>query len=138
MSEFTTIQIKKDVKQRLDLVKGENRLNYNTIIEKLLEQSGGRIVEDVITIKREQIAFTLKYWDNERQINNDVSYVDLSKSKIGDEFIACENPTGDKWVNSGAKVVARDGDEIILIAEEVNFDAGEVSSFKSVVHVSLF
>ena len=44
MSDFTTIQITKDLKQKLDLIKGGKNIKYNDLIENLLQQLGGTYV----------------------------------------------------------------------------------------------
>ena len=69
MSEFTTIQITKDLKQKLDLMKGEKNIKYNDLIENLLQQAGGTYVDDVITITRDTTALSLKYWQTEGPTN---------------------------------------------------------------------
>lgn len=140
MSEFTTIQIKKSLRDKLDLVKGTNNLSYNQIVEKLLQQSGGTIVEDTIEIGREQVAFTLKYWDNQDHHKvRDITFGELASARVGDVFTVVDNPlTVNDWVSSGARVMAKENDDVILLVEEISNDNGRVSSIKSVVHIRLF
>lgn len=135
MSKYKSIQITENTKQKLDLCKGINNLSYNNIIENLLAQSGGTIVEDVITITREHTAFILKYFDNmENCKTRDVTFKDLHDSKPGDVFKVIEEPIGDGWVNSKATVINKLGSMVILLVEEFNDD----TCIKSVVHVELF
>ena len=135
MSEYTSIQIGKDIKQKLDLCKGINNNSYNTIIAKLLEQSGGVIVEDVVEIQREQVAFTLKYFDNnDNNKIRDITYLELANAKVGEVFTVIDYPVGEGWLNSKATVLVKDGYTVILLVEE--FD--ENSCIKTVVHVELF
>lgn len=138
MSEFTTIQITKDLKQRLDLVKGENNNTYNVIIEKLLKQSAGTIVEDTLEIAREQVAFTLKYIDDAGQKIRDVTYYELANMRVGDVITAWDSPIADNYVNSSVRVMAKYSDDVILLLEDVNVNNGQLSSMKSIIHVVLF
>lgn len=140
MSEFTTIQIKKSLRDKLDLVKGENNLTYNQIVEKLLEQSGGVIVEDTVEVGREQVALSLKYWDNTGAIKmHDITYGDLANTVVGMTYVAEEFPDN-RWdyVNSTAKVISVDSADVVLLVEESSCSKGKVSSIKSLVHVALF
>jgi len=144
MSEFTTIQISKETKQKLDLMKGENNLSYNKLIENLLQQAGGTYVEDVITIQRDNVALSLKYWETVTGgMNNvmiyDVTFQEIKHSPVGAVFTA--NADVDKsldFVNSVAEVVAKNGDDVILLVKEFSCVNGSVSSVSSVVHVNLF
>ena len=138
MSEFTTIQISKDVKQKLDLVKGENNNTYNMIIEKLLKQSAGTIVDDTIEIAREQVAFSLKYLSDTEQKIRDVTYHEIANMRIGDKVTAWDSPTADNYVNSSVRVLAKYGDDVILLLEDVSFSNGRLSTMTSVIHVVLF
>ena len=140
MSEFTTIQITKSLRDKLDLVKGENKLSYNQIVEKLLQQSGGTIVEDTIEIGRDQVALSLKYWDS-TGVNKvyDITYGDLHNCYTGELFVV--QPKTDNsvdWVNSIAKVMVKDGFDVVLLVTESSCRNGKVSSIKSVVHIILF
>ena len=138
MSEFTTIQVRKETKTKLDLVKGENNNSYNDIIEKLLAQSGGIIVDDVVEIKREQVAFTLKYWNEDTQKILHVTYLELSNTHVGDKFIAEEFPSGDKFFNSSAEVILKAENEVLLKVEEVKRHKSKLENFQHILHVSLF
>lgn len=140
MSEFTTIQITKSLRDKLDLVKGENNLTYNQIVEKLLQQSGGVIVEDTVEVGREQVALSLKYLDNSANTKiRDVTFRELASASVGDVFSVVDNPlSANDWVMSKAKVMAKENADVILLVEEISDDAGRVSSIKSVVHVALF
>lgn len=140
MSEFTTIQITKELRDKLDLVKGENNLTYNQIVEKLLQQSGGVIVEDTVEVGREQIALSLKYLDNSANTKiRDVTFRELASASVGDVFNVVDSPlSANDWVMSKAKVMAKENADVILLVEEISDDAGRFSSIKSVVHVALF
>jgi len=140
MSEFTTIQITKEVRQKLDLCKGTNNLTYNQIVERLLEQSGGTIVEDTIEIQREQVALTLNYWDKNRTILHDITYNALKDAGVGNKFTANDEIPVDvnEFMNSTAEVLVSNDVEVVLAVEEVNYRKGKVSSIRSLVHIVLF
>ncbi len=142
MSDYTTIQINKNLKKKLEELKKETGRNrYDEVIEDLL--TGGKIIDDVITIERELVAFTLNYWhENGETIKKDITYAELRNSIIGDEFIACDYnifPIGD-YVNSSAKVIAivNNGEDIILMVTEKSRRNQKLEYVKSVVHVKMF
>lgn len=137
MRRFTSIRVSHETKQKLDLCKGLNNYTYDRIIEKLLEQSGGAIVEDTIEIQREQVAFSLKYWNEEISVTKDITYSDLAKSSVGEVFKAVDVPEGDNWVNSSAEVLVKKSDDMVLLVQENSFN-GTYSSIKSIVHIVLF
>ena len=140
MSEFTTIQIKKSLRDKLDLVKGENNLTYNQIVEKLLQQSGGVIVEDTVEVGREQVALSLKYLDNSANTKiRDVTFRELASASVGDVFNVVDTPlSANDWVMSKAKVMAKENGDVILLVNEISDNGGRISGIKSVVHVALF
>ena len=137
MTEFTTIQVTKELKDKLTEIKKKEGKKYNDIIEDMLYQQGTE-VDDVITITREPVAFTLKYWDKSSSNILEVTYSDLRKSKVGAKFIASNNTAGDKWVNSNAKIIFKDAEDVVLMVSEVSYDNGFFNVIKSVVHVKLF
>ena len=139
MSEFTTIQITKDIRQKLDLVKGENNLTYNQIVENLLQQTGGVVVEDVIEVGREQVALSLNYWDDDQSKVTDITFGDLANTVVGMVYVAEEFPDSNvDYVNCTAKVMAIDGCDVLLLVTESSCCNGKVSDIKSIVHINLF
>lgn len=137
MSEFTTIQITKDLKQKLDLNKGENNNTYNIIIEKLLEQSGGVIADDVAEIQREQTAIPLIYYDDDGQNVLNVSFLDLIGADIGATWVANENPAGN-FVNTKAEVIWKHTGEVIVRIIEARRNNGNVYYNTYIKHIYLF
>lgn len=142
MSEFTTIQITKDLKQKLDLMKGEKNIKYNDLIENLLQQAGGTYVDDVITITRDTTALSLKYWQTEGPTNTmfyDITFQELKVEPVGTVFSA--NPKPNKnvdFVNSTAEICFKSGDDVLLLVKEISCTDGVVNSMASVVHINLF
>lgn len=141
MSEFTTIRITKEVKNQLEVIKSTRGLKYNDIIKELLQIKAGEIVNDVITIEREQIALTLKYWEHHTDTIRvyDITYLILMNSKVGTVFAAEPSPNSNEdFVNSVAEIVYKKGDDVILLVKEINHVQGEWSTISSTVHVKLF
>ena len=139
MSEITTIQIKKNTKEKLDLLKKNNDLkSYDELIRKLLDQNAGSIVEDVITINRDSTALSLKYWDSNDFKSYDVTFQELKIEPVGTVFTANPKPVSDNFVNSVAEILIKKGDDVILLVKEISCSDGEVDSISSVVHVNLF
>jgi len=139
MSEITTIQIKKNTKEKLDLLKKNNDLkSYDELIRKLLDQNAGSIVEDVITINRDSTALSLKYWDDDNFKSYDVTFQELKVEPVGTVFTANPKPVADNFVNSIAEIVMKKGDDVVLLVKEISCTDGKVDSISSVVHVNLF
>lgn len=136
-NKYTSVMIKKTTKEQLDQLKIGKSISYSKVIENLIQQTGGTIIEDVITIPP-AVAFTLKYWDKNNSKTLDITFGDLMKCDVGEVFTAESNPEGYDWVNSSAKVLAKDGADVILRVTEVNCKDGKFSSVKSVVHLQLF
>lgn len=144
MSEYTTIQIRKETKQKLDFMKSENKISYDKLITNLLEQTGGTYVEDVITVQRDSTAMSLKYWEiNTPNHNNvksyDITFQELKLEPVGTVFVANPEPDNSRdFVNCTAEIVAKRGDDVILLVKEVSCLDNCLNSISSVVHVNLF
>ena len=150
MSEFTTIQIRKETKQKLDLMKAANCKSYDMLIQNLLEQSGGQWVDDVITVTRDTVAMSLKYWEiespktfDERKTGNnfksyDITFQELKIEPVGTTFTANPQPTDNNFINSVARIVAKEGDDVILLCREISYIDGKWDSVSSVAHINLF
>ena len=150
MSEFTTIQIRKETKQKLDLMKAENRESYDRLIQNLLSQTGGVFVEDVITVNRDTVAMSLKYWEiespktfDERKTGNnfksyDITFQELKIEPVGTTFTANPQPTDNNFLKRVARIVAKEGDDVILLCREITYIHGKWDSVSSVAHINLF
>ena len=141
MSEFTTIQITKDVKNQLEAIKSARGGKYNDVIKHLLDCSIGVDVNDVVTINREPTAFTLKFMRlNEpgRVKVVDVSYKMLRDFPVGSVFAAAEDVVGCDFVNGVAEILFKRGDDVVVLVKEVSCRDGVRSVDSSVVHVRLF
>lgn len=147
MSEFTTIMISQETKQKLDYLKAENKTSYDKLLNKLISESGGSHVDDVITIQRDSTALSLKYWEIITTMDHtntanftsyDVTFQELKVEPVGTVFTANPHPCPDNFVNSIAEIVYRKGDDVILLVKELSCINGVVDSISSVVHVNLF
>lgn len=141
MSDWTTVSIKKTTKNKLEVIKSATGLQYDEIINNLLDNQGGENVDDVITIHRDSIAFNLKYWEfnNPNIISRDISYQELKIEPVGTKFIANDNPAEAGFVNCSAEIVFKKGDDVVLLVKEFSKDDdGVCSNISSVVHVNTF
>ena len=140
MSDFTTIQIRKETKQKLDFMKSENKETYDKLIQNLLEQAGGTWVDDVITVNRDSVALSLKYWETkgDKSLVYDITFQELKLEPVGTVFTANPEPDNDNFINSVARIVAKEGDDVILLVREISCHEGRFDSLSSVVHVNLF
>ena len=142
MSEYTTIQVTKDVRDKLESIKSVKGKKYNEVIKDLLENKRGELVDDVITIERESVALTLRYWkmDNENDERVfDITYSMLRDSEVGTVFQAEEYPDNSVcYINCSAEIVFRRGEDVLLLVKEfINKNKG-CDCVNSVVHVKLF
>ena len=139
-NEYTSVMIKNETKQQLEMLKGGKNISYSKVIENLIQQTGGVIVEDVITIPS-PVAFTLKYWNDDTNESDslDVTFGDLLNVRPNDMFrVYDKHPVGYNWVNSSALVIGRTGNDVILKVVETACTDGKFSSVESVVHIQLF
>ena len=67
----------------------------------------------------------------------DITFGDLMNCDVGEVFTAESNPEGYDWVNSSAKVLAKDGADVILKVTEVNCTDGKFSSVKRTFQIPL-
>ena len=142
MSDFTTIQITKDLKQKLDLMKGGKNIKYNDLIENLLQQVGGAYVEDVITINRDATALSLKYWQVKNPTETmfyDITFQELKIEPVGTVFYANPDPDNNiDFINSTAEICYKSGDDVVLLVKEISCIDGVIDTVGSVVHINLF
>ena len=141
----TNLRIKKEVKEKLDLLKNENNETYSNIINQLLEQSGGVLVDDVITIQREQIAFTLRYQDlnnPQNDILKDVTYADLHHAEIGTIYKANPNPESKNYITSNAETIrikhTDSADFVVLEMENIKKTEKGEDVLYNISHIALF
>ena len=144
MSEnYTAVQVRNDLKKKLNEIKKATGKTYNDILEELLQETyQGVEADDVITITRDSVAFTLKYWETENPSKvkvRDVTYQELKCGIIGDKFTANDNPVSAGFVNSVAEIVYKNNDDVILLVREIHKGVdNRFSSVSSVVHVNVF
>ena len=141
MVKFTTIQITTDVKKKLEKIKNEKKVRYNTILEHLLKEYGGVILDDVETIHRESVAFSLSYYelDNPTHVKSlPVSFRDLESAKVGDYFIANTDPSDANHVNWRAEIVSKVEYDVIILLTELKYINGHLDKKTRILHVNLF
>ncbi|WP_458454403.1 hypothetical protein [Methanobrevibacter sp.] len=139
MGEYTTVQLTKRSKNKLDLMKGTTNASYSDVIEKLVKLAGGTPVDDVITIDREPVAMTLNYFTGTGETKKrDITYKELKSCKVGDLFVPCDEPNYFDSVTCTAKVVYKHNDDVILLVREYHYKDNMLDSVSSVVHVNTF
>ena len=141
MVKFTTIQITTDVKKKLEKIKNEKKVRYNTILEHLLKLYGGVILDDVEEISRESVAFSLSYYElnNPTKVKSlPITFRDLESAKVGDYFIANAEPNDVDYVNWRAEVVSKIEYDVIVLLSEMECINGHLNKNTRILHVNLF
>jgi len=143
MTEYTNIRIKKTSKDKMKVLQSVSGLTYSEIIEKLITGMGGMIQEDIITIQREQVAFTLNYWDNDKTIKKDVTYWDLHNSDVGDIFkITFDEDLPDNYITSFAEVISKEYDthnqSVVLKMVNLKVENRKPDLLTNISHILLF
>ena len=141
--EYTNIRIKKSSKDKMKVLQSVSGLTYSEIIEKLITGMGGMIQEDIITIQREQVAFTLNYWDNDKTIKKDVTYWDLHNSDVGDIFkITFDEDLPDNYITSFAEVISKEYDthnqSVVLKMSNLKVENRKPDLLTNISHILLF
>lgn len=149
-NEMTTVKVTKANRDRLKQINPDKSIN--DIITELIENQPGMQVDDVITIDRDPVALTLKYWeilpvqtfDDEipSKIGDiktrDVTYKELHQQPVGTKFMANPVTPGENYFHSTAEIVSKSQEDIILRVSEVSNRQGIVDVLNSVVHIRLF
>ena len=141
--EYTNIRIKKSSKDKMKVLQSVSGLTYSEIIEKLITGMGGMIQEDIITIQREQVAFTLNYWDNDKTIKKDVTYWDLHNSDVGNIFkITFDEDLPDNYITSFAEVISKEYDthnqSVVLKMCNLKVENRKPDLLTNISHILLF
>lgn len=138
----TTVKIKKETKEKLDLFKGEQHISYNDLICILLKQIGGMNVDDVLNIKRNPVAFKLECYQTETMENwveREITYRDLRENPVGTVFKACEESPRSNFVNATSEIIEKRGDDVILWNKQIFYDSnGNMEIKNEIVHFNIF
>ena len=140
MSEITTIKVTREVKDKLDKLKNDRHKSYNDVIKELLPE--GTEISDVITTPRDSIAISLKYFEfeNSKKVESyDITFQELKIEPVGSYFTAKDNvDVNVNHVNTTAEIIAKKGDDILLLVSEVACIDGERSKITGVHHFKVF
>lgn len=140
MSEITTIKVTREVKDKLDKLKNDKHKSYNDVIKDLLPE--GTEINDVITTNRDSTAITLKYFEFEKSKEvrtYDITFQELKIEPIGSYFTANDNISDDvDYLNTVAQIVAKLGDDVLLLVSEIACIDGKRSKITTVHHFNLF
>ena len=140
MSEITTIKVTREVKDKLDKLKTDRHESYNDVIKELLPE--GTEISDVITTHRDSTAISLKYFEfeNSKKVESyDITFQELKIEPVGSYFTAKDNvDVNVNHVNTTAEIIAKKGDDVLLLVSEVACIDGERSKITGVHHFNLF
>lgn len=143
MVDYTIIRIKKSSLDKIEKLKGDN-LTAADVVEKLLNTLDGCTIDDIVEVKRDNVAILLEYTSF---VNNKNLYVDqeygitfqeLKHSKVGDMFTANPDPADEFYMNEVAEVLFVDDRSVLVrVTELVKSEDGE-SSMVHIEHIDLF
>ena len=140
MPEWRSIAVYPATKTKVDHIKKATGKSYDTIINDLLINSGIE-VDDVVTIERDKVAVSLKFFYNdEPEVKiKDVTFQMLREAPVGAVFIAEPSARGVDYMNSWCELVfKRDEDVILLCTERYCDEDGLIQDNTSVVHIKYF
>ena len=137
MTEYTTIQISKQLKDQLNKLKIETGRNrYDEVIEDLI--AGGKILPDVKSKVREPIAFTLKAYrktEPETPKYFNVTYHDLKNSDVG-TLIAYD--FHESCYSEYAEILYKNDNEVILRVTHVELENNIIDEYSEILHIRLY
>ena len=141
MVDYTTVRIRKASLEKINKMKGEDG-SVAEVIENLLKTVDGCNIDDVIEVKRDNVAIPLEYTIFDKNDIKasvfEVTFQDLRQSKVGDKFYANPNPSDKKFMNEVAEVLFVDGRSALVRVTEVSKSGRRVSSNIHLEHVDLF
>ena len=129
MSDYTSIPVSKEIKEKLTKIKESNNYNnYNEVLNDLLKDTVN--VKDYTLIPHDNIAYTLHKTLLDEQDNiifedtRNITYNDLQYAEIGDDFSPRKTHSGHYSLQT-AKVVYKSSKLILLyITEKTNTSKG--------------
>ena len=142
MSDFTSIQVTKDLKEQLGKIKDANNYkSYQEAIEQLIE--GNVSAKEYEVIHRDPIALTLECVELDETGNGylydkkEISYQELKNAQNGDIFAPQLSET-EFFMFQNATVVYMDNSFVLLKIHEVLKTPNEYKSFNELLGVDLF
>lgn len=143
MVDYTTIRIKKSSLDKIEKLKGDN-LSAADVVEKLLNTVDGCTIDDIVEIKRDNVAILLEYtsFGDKKEFYVDhefgITFQDLKLSKVGDMFTANPDPADEYYMNETAEVLFVDDRSVLVrVTELAKSEEGE-SSMVHIEHIDLF
>ena len=141
MVDYTTVRIRKTSLEKINKMKGEDG-SVAEVIEKLLETVDGCNIDDVIEVKRDNVAIPLEYTIFDKNDIKasvfEVTFQDLRQSKVGDMFYANPNPSDKKYMNDIAEVLFVDARSALVRVTEIVKNGRNESSVTHLEHIDLF
>ena len=139
MSEFTTIRIKKETREKIDKLRGN--ITTSDYLEDIINEIGGVKIDDVTEIKRDAIAEVLDFVDYNNPANNRryaICFQELKSSRVRDVYTAERNPTSQHYMNMEAEVLFKDDISVVLRVIESAVDGSTKLINTRLVHIDLF
>ena len=143
MVDYTTIRLKKSSLDKIEKLKGDN-LSAADVVEKLLNTVDGCTIDDIVEVKRDNVAILLEYtsFSDKKGFYVDrefgITFHDLKLSKVGDMFTANPDPADEYYMNETAEVLFVDGRSVLVrVTELVKSEEGQ-SSMVHIEHIDLF
>lgn len=143
MVDYTTIRIKKSSLDKIEKLKGDN-LSAADVVEKLLNTVDGCTIDDIVEVKRDNVAILLEYtsFGDKKEFYVDreygITFQDLKLSKVGDMFTANPDPADEYYMNETAEVLFVDDRSVLVrVTELVKSEEGQ-SSMVHIEHIDLF
>jgi len=136
---YTTIRIKESSRKKLELLREGTGLTLSDIIEKLLLDVGGTIIDDITNISRDNTAFTLQYYDfDTKEVTyRDVSFQELRLSKVGDKITPQPNPSQHHQIEIAEILYVDESSVFVRINETVTGESQNIS-LQELLHIDLF
>ena len=141
MVDYTTVRIRKASLEKINKMKGEDG-SVAEVIENLLKTVDGCNIDDVIEVKRDNVAIPLEYTIFDKNDIKasvfEVTFQDLRQSKVGDVFYANPNPSDKKYMNDIAEVLFVDARSALVRVTEFVKNGRNESSATHLEHIDLF
>ena len=141
MVDYTTVRIRKASLEKINKMKGEDG-SVAEVIENLLKTVDGCNIDDVIEVKRDNVAIPLEYTIFDKNDIKasvfEVTFQDLRQSKVGDVFYANPNPSDKKYMNDIAEVLFVDARSALVRVTEIVKNGRNESSVTHLEHIDLF
>ena len=140
MTDYTTIRITKSTKKKIDKM-NTGGMPISHFLEGLMDSIGGCVVDDVVEISRDPIAYILWQLDYDNPENNSktpITFQELKNARVRDEFYPSDAPLSKNMMRMEAEVIFRDDISVVLRVLRKTIKDGKPSYTTHLVHADLF